>query len=150
MKNIGYTINHDEKKIILTKAFQKKANVYGEEEYQTMRGLCADFPNYTVELKKIKRNPDKKTYGKLTYETMKEYIVLVEGKESKTLEELERVIQLAKFRNAPYSYTKKWFLAKYPEFESEVVEEEAESANAETEGTKELTVVENEEARQVA
>ena len=131
MKN--YTINYTDNGIIITitKAFAKEASIYNSKAYKILRGLRSDFPDCKVELKKIKRNPEKKTYGKLDYKTMKEYIILMEGKESKTLEELERVIQLAKFRNSPYAYTKKWFLAKYPEFAPEVVEEEAESANAE-------------------
>ena len=151
----SYTINHTDTKVIITitKAFAKEASIYNSPAYNTLKGLRADFPNCKVELKKIKRNPEKKTYGKLNYEKMKEYIVLVEGEKSETLNELEYVKKLARFRNSPYSYTKKWFLAKYPEFEPDVVEEEAKSAVAETaEATevKELAVVENEEARQVA
>lgn len=150
MKN--YTINYTGNgiTITITKSFAKEAGVYNSEAYNILKGLRADFPDCKVELKKIKRNPEKKTYGKLTYERMEKYIIFVEGKDTATLKEFETVKIMATFKSSPYAYTKKWFLARYPEFECEAVEEKAESAMAETEETKELSIVENKETREVA
>ena len=98
MKN--YTINYTDNgiTITITKSFAKEAGIYNSEAYNILKGLRADFPGCKVELKKIKRNPEKKTYGKLTYERMKEYILFVEGKDTATLKEFETVKTLATFK----------------------------------------------------
>ena len=81
MKN--YTINYTDNgiTITITKSFAKEAGIYNSEAYNILKGLRADFPDCKVELKKIKRNPEKKTYGKLTYERMEKYIIFVEGED---------------------------------------------------------------------
>lgn len=125
MKNNGYTIDYEKQEIIITKAFAKQASmVYDSEEYNTLKGLRADFPEYEIKQKKIKKNSKKKTYAKLTYEKMEAYIKLVERKGSPTLEEFKFEKKLAKFKSSPYAHTKNWFLAKFPEFEPEEQEEE--------------------------
>lgn len=131
MKN--YTINYTDNgiTITITKSFAKEAGIYNSEAYNILKGLRADFPGCKVELKKIKRNPEKKTYGKLTYERMEEYILFVEGKDTATLKEFETVKTLATFKASPYAYTKKWFLDKYKDFAREAEQGEAPSANAE-------------------
>lgn len=126
-----YEINYNENAIIVSKAFLKKAGIYNSDAYNILKGLRADFPDCKVELKKIKRNPEKKTYGKLTYERMEEYIIFVEGKDTATLKEFEAVKTLATFKASPYAYTKKWFLEKYKDFAREAEQGEAPSANAE-------------------
>lgn len=125
MRTNGYTIDYAKKEIIITKTFAKQASmVYDSEEYNTLKGLRADFPEYEVKQKKIKKNSKKKTYAKLTYKKMEAYIILMEGKRSATLEEFDFQKELAKFKPSPYAYTKNWFLTKYPEFEPEEQEEE--------------------------
>ena len=145
-----YEINYNENAIIVSKAFLKEAGVYNSDAYNILKGLRADLPDFKIEQKEIKKNPNKKTYGKLTYERMGKYILFVEGEDTATLKEFETVKTMATFKASPYAYTKKWFLARYPEFECEAVEEKAESTMAETEETKELSVAENKEAREVA
>ena len=120
MKN--YEINYNENTIIATKAFLKEAGIYNSEAYNILKGLRADFPDCKVELKK--------TYGKLTYERMEEYIVFVEGNETATLKEFETVKKMATFKASPYAFTKKWFLDRYKDFADEA-EQTAETAKAE-------------------
>ncbi len=126
-----YEINYNENAIIVSKAFLKEAGVYNSEAYNILKGLRADLPDFKIEQKEIKKNPNKKTYGKLTYERMEEYIIFVEGEETATLKEFETVKTMATFKASPYAYTKKWFLEKYKDFAREAEQGEAPSANAE-------------------
>ena len=126
-----YEINYNENAIIVSKAFLKEAGVYSTEAYNILKGLRADLPDFKIEQKEIKKNPNKKTYGKLTYERMEKYIIFVEGEDTATLKEFETVKIMATFKASPYAYTKKWFLEKYKDFAREAEQGEAPSANAE-------------------
>lgn len=134
MKN--YEINYNEKAIIVSKAFLKEAGIYNSEAYNILKGLRADLPNFEIKQREIRKNSNKKTYGKLTYKRMEEYIIFVEGKETETLKEFKTVKTMATFKASPYAYTKKWFLDRYKEFDKEA-EQTAQTAKAE------LAVVEN-------
>lgn len=126
-----YEINYNENAIIVSKAFLKEAGVYNSDAYNILKGLRADFPDFKIEQKEIKKNHHKKTYGKLTYERMEEYILFVEGEDTANLKEFETVKTMATFKASPYAYTKKWFLEKYKDFAREAEQGEAPSANAE-------------------
>ena len=112
-RNTEYEINQIEGTIIITKNFASAASVLNSSEYNIMKQLRADNPSFTVELRTIQKKANKKTYGKLTYDTMEEYILTVEGKGSKELAEFEQVKKLSKIQAGPYAYVKKWFLTKY-------------------------------------
>ncbi len=44
---------------------------------------------------------------------MEEFIIALEGKDSESLKELEKVMKLSKVQAGPYAYVKTWFLNKY-------------------------------------
>lgn len=120
-------VNHATRSITITKSFNKKASEFGSTEYETMKDLRIDFPDYKVKVKEIKKNTHKKTYAKLTYENMKKHIAYVEGIESDSLTRLETLIIAAKIQPSPYAYVKKWFLDNYPDYrEYSALTEEAE------------------------
>ena len=121
-------INHEKKNIIITKSFNKKASEVGSVEYETMKDLRIDFPNYKVKVKEIKKNPNKKSYAKLTYENMKKYIECIE---SNNLDILEIVIKASKAQPSPYAFVKKWFLASYPDYReyNAVIEKTMDNSN---------------------
>jgi len=112
-RNTEYEINQIEGTIIITKKFAAAASVLNSSEYNIMKQLRADNPSFTVELRTIQKKMNKKTYGKLTYGMMEEYILTVEGKGSKALAEFEQVKKLSQIQAGPYAYVKKWFLTKY-------------------------------------
>lgn len=112
-RNTEYEINQVDGKIIITKKFASAASVWNSAAYKIMKKLRADNPSFTVELRSIKKKVGKKVYGKLTYETMKEYIVTVEGGDSIVLAEFEQVKKLSMIQAGPYAYVKKWFLSRY-------------------------------------
>ena len=57
----------------VTKAFEKKACVFGTEEFYQWREYKAIFPNAMMINKSIKKNPNQKTRRNMTYDNMKAY-----------------------------------------------------------------------------
>lgn len=114
MKNTttNYTINAAKKEIIITKKFEKAANIIGSNEYKELVTLMKDFPNFEIKVKEIKKKANKKTYSGLTIEEMKRFVA------SRTQEEVilfEKVVTIAKQKKGSYALTKKWFLKNYKE-----------------------------------
>ncbi len=124
-KNI--VINAIENSIVITKAFNKRASVFGSEEYKELHMAIQENP----EMKIVIRNIEKKTYCGLTFEKMSEYIK-TQPESEKMLIKFEAVQRVAKAKNSLYPLTKKWFLNAYPEYkENEVSANEAEKLTAE-------------------
>ena len=124
-----YKINHADNTITLSKAFNEKAGKVNTPEYNDLKTLRADFPNYTFKLRTIKRNTNKVSYRNLTYGNMKEYIAQLEGEQSDNLRIFDKVLNTSKAQPSPYVFVKKWFLDNYPNyrdssiFTSEVTED---------------------------
>ena len=114
MKNntTNYTNNAAKKEIIITKKFEKEANVIGSVAYRELVILMNDFPNFDIRVKEIKKSTSKKTYNGLTIEEMKRFIG-TQSEEEVIL--FERVIAIANHKKGSYAITKKWFLNKYKE-----------------------------------
>ena len=126
MKNKGFTIDHLNKKIIVTKAFLARASQLDTQEFDTVQNLMMILSGYKfVERDSIKKNPNKKTYRNLTYKNMEEYIKLLGG--GFALQEFEKVKKASSIAPSPYAYVKKWFLKNYPDY-LEIVEEAGEEA----------------------
>jgi len=103
--NQSVEMNHSTKTVILTKKFLLAANRIGTPEFNEMMTLRTQFADYTFEEREIKKNPNKQTYGRLTYAAMKDYI---KGKETKEraeiiLAELDTVIDLSQAQKASYT-----------------------------------------------
>ena len=116
MKNIN--VNPITETIEVSKAFLKKASVYGSSEYFALKEVRSSEPTFTVKEITIKKNASKKTYGSLTFEAMIAHIKLVETDEEekeKVLDELKEIRAYSKSRGSSYPIVKKWFLNKYKE-----------------------------------
>ena len=107
-----------ESKIIFSKAFYKKAANPQNRECDEIMQLRKDFPEYSFELKEIARAKRKTTYGKLTYENMKKYIIFKEGEQAMNLTVLEDNIGVATTTKSSYVHVKKWFLDNYPDYKN--------------------------------
>jgi len=92
----------------VTKAFAKKAVIFGTEEYKLWREFKQDFPNAEMVTKSIKRNPNKKTNRNMTYDRMKLYIG-VQKNAVELMEEFERQSKLAQIAPSPYHAIVAWF-----------------------------------------
>lgn len=110
----GYEINYIEGKIIVTKSFLKEAGTIGSAAYTELAKVRRDYPDFAIEQRQITKKQGKKTYGKLTYKVMGEFIEAQEEENAaEVLAEFERVQRLSKVQNGSYAYVKTWFLNRY-------------------------------------
>ncbi len=125
-QNHNYEINYIENTITVTKKFLKEAGVIGSAAYKELAQLRKDLPDFQIVQREISKKKDKKTYGKLDYKAMGEFIKEKEEDAADTvLAEFEHVKQLSKIRSGSYAYVKTWFLARYKdEFAAAETEEE--------------------------
>ena len=98
----------------VTKAFEKKACVFGTEEFKLWREYKEVFPKAQMTTKSIKKNPDQKTRRNMTYENMEAFISTLEEKEAdKVMEEFYTIKKRSKIQKSPYQYVLSWFEAKF-------------------------------------
>lgn len=112
-------IDHKERKLIMSREFAKYANNTMSEEYAHLQAVRRDYPLYTVVLRTIKTNSNKKTYNGLNYEFMENYILTHGTQEERlrTLREYNEMRLIAECHSKKFRYPtiKSWFLEKYPE-----------------------------------
>lgn len=130
--------------LIITKAFEKRANNYGSNEYYLLRKAMEENPNSRIVYKSAK----KKTYKALSYEAMEEYIKISTNSEEAVLR-FKAVKKVAAAKGTAYPATKKWFLATYPEYKDIQMEKEAIDTQI-AELKKELAKMEEEKAASAA
>ncbi len=150
MKKTNIIVNTIESTITVTKAFYKRASVYGSAEYVEFHSAVQDNPDFEIVFKVV----EKKTYGGLTFGTMTEYIKTQPNSE-RMLVKMAAVMRVAKAKNSLYPLTKKWFLATYPSYkENAVAETEAaalvKKAEAEAEAAAQMKQAEAEIADLIA
>ena len=89
------------------------------DEYALLQRTRLDFPTFAIRRRQIKSNPHKDTYKGLTYEYMRDYIILhtAPENEAESVAEFDEMILISKCHGKALRYPtiKKWFLAKYPE-----------------------------------
>ena len=105
--------------IVLNSGFAKRAHLVGTSEYDMLQSARRDYPDYSVNIRAIKKNDNKESYKGLTYEYMYDYIRIFEPKETRdsVIAELDSKIFISQCHSKAYRYptSKKWFLDKYPE-----------------------------------
>ena len=126
-QNVGYEIDFVEGKIVVSKKFLKEASDVTTAAYSDLVKIRKDYPDFTIEPRQIAKPENKMTYGKLTYDFMRDYIGTKENSEV-VLTEYENVRRLAKFQRAQYVFVKKWFLDLYGDDFKRKENEEQETA----------------------
>lgn len=125
----------DENTARVTKAFMKKANIFGTDEFKLWREYKAMFPKAKMVTKSIKKNPDKKTTRNMTYENMEEFLrTLLNGEE--LCKELEIIKKRSLVQKCPYHYVLDWFseaVEGYDDFKKFAARKEAECKQEEAE-----------------
>ena len=106
MANI--TMNFKKNAIEITKAFEKKASIYGSAEYRELIDAKKEFPNFRIVVKTTKSN---NSFKGMDYDFMREYISKHEDAE-KITEELNKLIDM----KLSYGEIKQWFIEIYPVF----------------------------------
>lgn len=114
-------INNRKNAIEITKAFNKKASIFGSDEYKMLKKAKADFPTYRVVVKAA----SKRTFeNRITMNDIIHYVAKTSGEDSeqmKTLQELRGksvkeagdIFEIEETAN--YTDIKKWFFATYSE-----------------------------------
>ena len=114
-KNVIKYINDNEAQV--TKAFEKKACIFGTDEFKQWREYKEMSPKAKMVTKTIKKNPDQKTRRNMTYENMEAFISTLEEKEAdKVMEEFYTIKKRSKIQKSPYQYVLSWFEAKFDGF----------------------------------
>ena len=127
MNKNGITVNMENRALTVSKAFYKRASVYGSTEYEQLKRAMDENQGFKVEIK----SGERKTYIALTFKRMAEYIKTQPNSENR-MREFEAVKKIAEAKGSKYPLTKKWFLFTYPEYKkNEVSEIEAASMIAE-------------------
>lgn len=128
--------------ITINKAFYNKSSIYGTDEYKMLKDAIHENPTFSIIITEVQ----KKSYKKLTFKRMEEYILTQDNSEA-NLTEFKAVKEIAKVKGSAYPLTKKWFLAKFPEYKlNEVSENETVTIIKKSETTKEdnkQAVIEN-------
>ena len=112
-------VKYDKGVIEMNTTFAKMMQNPLSEEYALLQRTRQDFPTFMVRTRQIKSNPHKDTYKGLTYEYMRDYIILhtAPEKEAEAVAEFDEMILISKCHGKTLRYPtiKKWFLKKYPE-----------------------------------
>ena len=110
----GYKFDHINRRIIITREFNKNANVFGSNEYKTLQKLRKALPEYTVTFTAPHRKTSAKSH--MTLERMIRYI-------EKQPDSEIIMVDLNKVRfpencavPAPFSVVKQWFFKRFPNY----------------------------------
>ena len=96
----------------VTKAFEKKACIFGTEEFKLWREYKAMFPNAKMVTKSINKNPNQKNRRNMTFKNMEEYIQ-TQPNAKELEEEFKTIKKRSKIQKSPYQYVLSWFEAKF-------------------------------------
>ena len=131
-----FTVDFEEKTIKCSKKAYERACKGMEPEYSELSTLVQRHPAFAVKVKTASETATKKMYRNLNFDKMREYIRTQPNSEA-NLAEMDIVIEIAEAKNAKYPLTKKWFLAKFPEYKEKeaaaVAEEQQQAKRAELE-----------------
>lgn len=113
------TVKYAEGVIEMNTTFAKMMQNPLSEEYALLQRTRQDFPTFVIRRRQIKSNPHKDTYKGLTYEYMRDYIILhtTPENEAEAVAEFDEMVLISKCHGKTLRYPtiKKWFLTKYPE-----------------------------------
>jgi len=105
-----YKIDYISEKITVSKKFLKAAGVYNSPEYKLMKELRADYPAFTFEEKKIDKKAGKVTHKNLTFEKMREHLIVRFGENSETVNRYDYLMEFYKPHAGRYAKIKSWYL----------------------------------------
>ena len=133
----------------VTKAFEKKACIFGTEEFKLWREYKAMFPNAKMVTKTIKKNEHQKRRRNKKFENMEEFIKTLPEKEREdAMAEYEYIKQRSKIQTCPYQYVLDWFETRFKGYDSMEAfmsqkEEERKQKEAEAAAEKAATPAQN-------
>lgn len=102
-------INYRNHTIEITKNFEKKARMFGTEEYNELCNARKEFPTYRLS---IKANKSSNTFKGMDYDFMSDYIKKHDNEEKTHLAEFEKLRK----NKLSYGEIKQWFVETYTVF----------------------------------
>ena len=132
----------NDEKARVTKAFEKKACVFGTEEFKMWREYKEMFPKAQMVTKSIKKNPDQKTRRNMTYENMEEYIKTLADEAIEA--EFKTIKKRSKIQTSPYQFVLDWFEERfkgYDDMEAFMSQKEEERKQKEAEAAAEKAAI---------
>lgn len=111
----GYKLNIKNNTLYITKGFERRAGIYGTDEYAIFRDLKKDNPDMKIEYAKEYKTERSRenVHDGLTTEFMKEEIKNSENAEA--IKELERIIKHFSETNKYAGKLKKLYFDTYPD-----------------------------------
>ncbi len=112
-------VNRKNRTIVITKAFNKMASIYGSDEYIMLRDAMNENPNFKVVVKSTKQK--KEAFKGLDYPYMEKYIAAHDDEDGTIMAEYEMLRGISEEAKAllvePASYfeMKEWFFITFPE-----------------------------------
>lgn len=133
-------INRANAKIEVSKAFLKRADLYGTSESITLEKVRAAYPDFEVIGRSIAKSNTKRPYLRVSYAYMERYIANHEKAEER-MKEYQEMRFRSECHEVPFSEVKKWFIACYPEIDDFTPEQFHEENKATALESKDLEVV---------
>lgn len=115
-------VDDKHRRLVMDRTFDKNRRIVGSDEYNLLQIAKANNPGYTLVLKRIKKNPNKKVYKHLTYDYMYEYVEKHPNAEARKAE-LDEMILRAQCHFDGYGNVKRWFLKAYSDISDFTPEE---------------------------
>ena len=109
-------INRANAKIEVSKAYLKRADLYGTSESITLEKVRAAYPEFEVIGRSIAKSNTKRPYLRVSYAYMERYIANHEKAEER-MKEYQEMRFRSECHEVPFSEVKKWFIACYPEID---------------------------------
>ena len=116
-KNKDFKIDYFTKTIRTTKLFYDRASVWQSEEYEILKALKADFPDFQIQSDKIKVKTTKRTHKGLTFQQMSFYINEISNNKALHIAEFNRIKAEYKGQKQRYAKVKQWFIETFPDYD---------------------------------
>ena len=113
LKN-GYSIDHENGIVKMTKDFAKNAKRATSPEYRLLKRIKRDFPDITVERRTVAYRK-KKQVERVPYSDMEKYIGYLRDKEQ-YFTEMRQLKEFAPSKSKAYALVNEWFLATFPDY----------------------------------
>jgi hypothetical protein len=111
----GYKIDFTTNTITMNYTFKKASEEYGTPEYNTLKGILADFPTMKTIVKAGREQKKASKYKNLTYKNMEQYISVLENAEE-IMEVFKTIKRASKSQSSSYQYVYNWFESQFPDF----------------------------------
>jgi len=126
-KNAGYIIKHDDKVIMLTKAYAKQSSAPGTKEFRELAKLHKTFPDYEIVMRTATITAEKNTHAGLKVDVIEKIIARQPNSEELKREYAEMLAiwgrEVEDKKNpgktvirVPYGKVKSWFLDRVPNY----------------------------------